>query len=93
MLTCEVSLFAAQAGDRDGILAFQRPDHGRHRVLGPNRDAHVHMVRHQVAFDDLALFLPSQRVEDRTQVLTRSAEGGFPPSPGYEHYVVLAVPF
>jgi len=33
-----------------------------------------------VALDDLTLLLPSQRVEDCTQVSTRLAEDGFPPS-------------
>jgi hypothetical protein len=37
--------------------------------------------------------LPSQRVEDRTQLPTRLAEDRFPASFGYEHNVVLAVPF
>jgi len=62
-------------------------------VLGRNRDAHVHMVRHQVSFDNLALLLPSQRVEDRTQFSTRLAEDHFSTPFGYEHNMVLAVPF
>ena len=93
MLAPEVPFFTAQAGNGDGALPFHKPDHRRHRVLGGNRDAHVHMVRHQVAFDDLALLLPSQRVENRTQLPTRLAEDRFPPSFGHEHNVVLAVPF
>jgi predicted AAA+ superfamily ATPase len=32
-------------------------------VLGRNRDAHLYVVRHQVTLDNLALLLPSQRVE------------------------------
>ena len=75
------------------LLPFRKPDYRRHRVLGWNRDAHVHMVRHQVTLDNLALLLPSQRGENRTQLLTSLAEDGFPPSLGYEYYVVLAVPF
>jgi hypothetical protein len=51
------------------------------------------MVWHQVALDDLALLLPSQRVEDRTQVSMRVAEDGFPSSSGHEHTLMLAVPF
>jgi hypothetical protein len=31
----------------------------------------MHMVCHQMAFDDLTLLLPSQCVEDRTQLTTR----------------------
>jgi len=82
-----------EAGDGDGALPFQKPDHRRHRVLGWNRNTHVHMVRHPVPLDDLALLLPSQRMKDRTQLPTRLAENQFPASFGYEHNVVLAVPF
>ena len=46
MLAREVSLFTGQAGDSDGTLPFQKSDHGRHRVLRWNRDAHVNMVWH-----------------------------------------------
>jgi hypothetical protein len=35
------------------------------------------MVRHEVTFDDLAFLLPSQRVEDRTQLTTRLPEDAF----------------
>ena len=41
-------------------------------MLGPNRDAHVHAVRHQMPFQDLALLLPSQSVENLPQ-MTRKA--------------------
>src|SRR5258708_5879252 len=93
MLTSEVSFFTSQAGDGNRTLPFQKPDHRRDRMLGGNRDAHVHMVWHQVPFDNLALLLPGQRVEDRTQLPTRLAEDRFSPAFGYEHNVVLAVPF
>jgi hypothetical protein len=39
------------------------------------------MVRHQMAFGDLALLLPSQRVEERTQLPTGLAKERFPPAP------------
>jgi len=42
-----------------------------------------------VALDDLALLLPSQCVEDRTQLSTRLPEDGFPSPLGYEHNVIL----
>jgi hypothetical protein len=56
-------------------------------MLGWNRDTNVHMVGHQVAFDNLAVLLPSQSVEDSTQLPTRLAEGGFPSPFGYENSV------
>src|SRR5260370_294907 len=60
MLAGEVSFFSSQAGNRDSTLPFQKPDHGRYRVLGGNRDAYVHMVRHQVSLDNLTLLLPAR---------------------------------
>src|SRR5215813_14666789 len=78
MFADEISFLAAQAGDGHGALPFQKPDHRRHRVLGWNRNTHVHMVRHPVPLDDLALLLPSQRMKDRTQLPTRLAENQFP---------------
>ena len=93
VLAGEVPFLATEPGHSDRALAFQKPDHRRHRVLGWNRDAHVHVVRHQMTLDNLALLLPSQRVENRTQLLAGVAEDGFPPAFGHEYYVVLAVPF
>ena len=74
MLAREVSFLTAHPGDRDGALPFQKPDHRSDRVLRWNRDAHVHVVRHQVPFDDLAVLLLGQRVEYRTQLPARLAE-------------------
>jgi len=53
----------------------------------------MHMVWHQVAFQNLTLFLLRQRVEDRAQLAPDGAEDGFPSPFGHEHYVILAVPF
>ena len=93
MLAREVSLFTEQARDCDRALAFQKSDHGRHRVLRWNRDAHVNMVWHQVPLDDLALLLFSQGMEDCAQLPTRLAKDDLPSSFGHEHNMVLAVPF
>ena len=88
MLAREVSFFTAQTGDSDGALPLQKPDHRGDRVLGWNRDTHVHVVRHQVPLDDLAFFLPGERVEDCAQLPTRLAEDGLPSSFRHEHNVV-----
>ena len=93
MLPCEVSFFALQASNRDGTLSLQEPDHGCHRVLGRNSDAHMHMVWHEMPFQNLALLLPSQRVKDRTQLPADLAKDGLPSPLGHEYDVVLAVPF
>src|SRR5258707_2273305 len=93
MLAREVALLAAQPGDGDCTLSFQKPDHGCNRMFRGNLDTHVHMVRHNMTLNDLILLLPSQRVEDCTQLSTRLAEDDFPSSLGHEHNMVLAVPF
>jgi hypothetical protein len=50
----------------------------------------MHMVRHQMALDNLAFLLPGQRVEDRTQLPARLPENGLPTPFGHENYVVLS---
>src|ERR1035438_9033683 len=93
MLACEVSFFTAQTGDCDSTLPLQKSDDRSHRMLGWNRDTHMHMIRHQVTLDNLAFLLPGQRVENCAQLPARLPEDGFPSSFGHEHYVILAVPF
>lgn len=44
----------------DGALALDVAHHLSNRVLRWNRDEHVNMVRHEVAFQYVALPLPSQ---------------------------------
>jgi hypothetical protein len=93
MFAREVPFFAAQPGNRYGTLPCEKPDHRGHRVLGGNRDTHGHMVWHQMPFENLAFFLPRQRVEDRPPLPTGLAEDDLPSSFGHEYHMVLAVPF
>ena len=93
MLAREVSLFTGQTRDCDRALAFQKSDHGRHRVLRWNRDTHVDVVWHQVPLNDLALLLFGQGVEDCAQLPPRLAKDGFPSALGHEHHMIIAVPF
>src|SRR2546425_12990548 len=53
MFTREIPLLAAHSGHRDRALPFQEPDDRSHGVLRGYFDTHMHMVRHQVPFDDL----------------------------------------
>src|SRR6516225_6108271 len=69
VLAREVPLPTAQSSHSNRTLPLQEPDHRSHRVLRRNRNAHMHMVRPQMPFDNLALFLPGQSVEDLPQVL------------------------
>jgi hypothetical protein len=51
-------------------------------VLGRNRNADVHMVCQEVPFDDLALLLPGQSVENLPQLTARLPEDCFAPPLG-----------
>ena len=93
MLAGEVSFLTAQAGDCNRAFPFHKPADRGHWVFRWNRDTHVHVVGHQMGFDDLALLLPGQRVKDRAQLTTRLAEDGLPAPFGHEHDIVLAAPF
>jgi hypothetical protein len=53
----------------------------------------MHMVWHQVPFQNLAFLLACQTVEDLPQLTTHLPKDGFPSPLGDEHDVVLAVPF
>jgi len=70
----------------------QKTDHRSYRVLRRNRDAHMHVVWHQVSLHNLALLLFRQRVENWAQLSADIPKDHFPPSLGHEHHVVLAVP-
>src|SRR5580692_5414648 len=77
MLSRDVSLLSAQSGDRNGALPFQKPYHRRDWVLGRNRNTHVHMVWHQVSFQNLTPLLLGQRVKDRPQLAPDMAKDRF----------------
>jgi hypothetical protein len=53
MFARKIPLLAAQPGDGNRTLPFEKPDHRSHRMLRRNRDAHMHMVRHQMPFHSL----------------------------------------
>src|ERR1051325_7026532 len=50
------------------LFPFMKPNDRPDRVLGRDRDAHMHMIRHQMSFHDLAFLLLRQRVKNRSQV-------------------------
>src|SRR6202051_2493078 len=58
MFAREIPLLTAQPGNGDCTLPLHKSHHGSHRVLGGNRDTHMHMVRHQMSFNNLTLLLP-----------------------------------
>jgi hypothetical protein len=76
----------------DRALPLDEPDHLRHRVIGRDRDQHMHVIRQQVPFLDPTLFLLRQLPEHLPQVLPQPAIQRPPAAFRYEHHVVLAVP-
>jgi hypothetical protein len=52
----------------------------------------MHMIRHQVPFDDLAFLLQCQRMEDFSQLPTRLTKEHSVSSFGNKHHMVFAVP-
>ena len=78
MLAGKIAFLAAQASYGDRTLPLEEPDHGCHGVFWRNYDTHMHMVWHQMTLDNLALLLPGQSVEDRTQLLARRPENRLP---------------
>ena len=76
MLAAKIALLPAQASDCNCALTLQKSDHRRDWVLGRNRNTHVHVVRNEVSFQNLALLLPGQRVKDRAQLATGLSEDG-----------------
>jgi|SRR5579875_1464823 len=57
----------------DRALPLDIPNHLRHRVLGRNRDHHVHVVGQQMPFFDPALLLPAQPPGDFPHVSPQSS--------------------
>jgi len=92
VLAREISLLAPHSGYGDRALPFQKPDYRGHRVLGGNRDTHMDVIRHQMAIQNLALFLPGQRVKDFSQLSASLSKQHLAPSLGNEHDRVFAVP-
>ncbi len=62
-------------------------------MLGWNRDAHMHMVWHQVPFDDAALFLTSKLMKDCAKLLANVPKDCLTATFGNEYEMLLAIPF
>src|SRR5215471_184157 len=83
-----VPFLATPSGYGDGTLALEKPDHRGHRMLRGNRNTHMPMVQHQMAFQNLAFFLPCQSMEDFPQLTTQLPKYCLASSLGDKHEVV-----
>jgi hypothetical protein len=61
-------------------------------MLGGDLDAYVHMIRHQVAFNEAAFLLTSQRMEDGAQGFPNLALQAFSSPLGHKHDRILVIP-
>jgi hypothetical protein len=77
----------------DGALAFDVAYHLSNPVLRRDGDEHMNMVRHQVAFQYVALPLPGQLPEHLTEIPSQLFVEDFPPAFWNPHHMVLAVPY
>src|SRR5215469_2599058 len=68
MLARKVPLIPTHACDGNGALPFQKTDHRGDRMLRGYGNTHVHMVRHEMPFENLAFLLLGKGVEYGSQL-------------------------
>src|SRR5262249_41131775 len=94
MLPHEIAFsFSIDARQVGCALVLFEPDHLRHRILRWDRNHHVHMIRHQMAFLDPTFLLPRQLPEYLSKMFPQVTIQGFPSALGNENNVVFALPF
>ena len=71
-------------------LALDVSDHLGHRIFRRDCDHHMHMIRQQMSFLDLALFLGCQLAEYLPKMLSQLQIQRLSPAPGNEYDVVYA---
>jgi hypothetical protein len=70
------------------VFPFKNPITDATGRFGRDRDAHVHVVAHQVRLHDLAFLLFRQRMQYRPQLTANMPENHFSPPFGHEHNMV-----
>jgi len=67
MLLGEIALLAAKLSSHgDGALPFEKTNPRSHRVLRRNHNTHMNMIREQMPFQNLVLFLLGLGMENTT---------------------------
>ena len=92
ILACVVALFALQSRYRYRTLSFKKADHRRHLILGRYLDALLHVISHQVSFDDSTFFLPCQFVKYASELATKFPIKHIAASFGNKDNLILAIP-
>jgi hypothetical protein len=94
MLASKILLvFAVGPCHVDRTLALDVTHHFRYRILGRDGKQHVHVVRHQVAFQNPALLLLGQTPKDLSQMLPKTFIQHSATTFGDKGYVIFALPY
>ena len=72
---------------------FNKTNNLRHRIFGWKGDQNMNMIGHQMPFFYPTLFVLRQSPQYLTEVCSQLTIQHLPTPLGYEHNVVLAVPF
>src|SRR5258705_7433611 len=76
----------------DRTLALDKSDHLRDRIFWWNRNHHVNVIQHKMAFFDSAFLLQRQLAEDIAKMRSQLPVQGLSPALGNEHNVIFALP-
>src|SRR5260370_14696866 len=76
----------------DGTLTLDKTYHLRDRVFWWNRNHHVNVIQHEMAFFNSAFLLQRQLAEDIAEMRSQLPVQGLSPALGNEHNVIFALP-
>jgi len=94
VLPYEVALpLAVDPSQVDSALALDVPNHLRNRILWRDRNHHMDVIRHQMAFLDPARLLHRQSAEHFPKMMPQLAVKRLPAALGNEHHMIFALPF
>src|ERR1700730_19464114 len=85
-------LLPVDTGQMDRTLALDKPNHLRDRVFRWNRDHHVNVIRHEMAFFNLAFLLQRQLAEDLAEMPSQFPVKRLSAALGNEHNMIFALP-
>ena len=91
-LAREIPFFPLSSDNRNRALALQKSDLYSDGRFGRNQDAQMHVIRHQVSFDDLTFFLLRQFGQNWPQLFTHLPIQHRAAICGDKDYVVFALP-
>src|SRR6202521_6218245 len=85
-------LLPVHPGQMDRAFTLDVPDHLRDRIFRWNRDHHVNVIRHEMAFFNLAFLLQRQLAEDLAAMPSQFPVKRLSAALGNEHNMIFALP-